>query len=170
MDEAEVEGMDLLVELKDCRSLDGIQKVLNPIALALKFLEGDKYPTISFVQLLGYILKISIEKTLKEEESLAKPDQKLVTCYKELLKQLATRFSYDPLDESLDGYMPVDYLAAALDPRTKGLEFIPENEKQLVCSFISSFYEDDPYLLVGMESLKQLGQARRSCCVSSTPS
>lgn len=124
--------MDLLRVLKDCRSLEGICKVLTPIALALKFLEGDKYPTLSFVQLLGYILKIAIEKTLAEEEARARPDAKLVECYKELLVQLRKRFAYDPLDDN-PNYMPVDYLAAALDPRTKGLEFITERERLIVC-------------------------------------
>lgn len=128
----EIEGMDLLRKLRDCRSLEGIHKVLTPIALALRFLEGDKYPTLSFVQLLGYILNIAIEKCLTEEEARALPDVMLVACYKELLEQLRKRFAYDPLEDNPE-YMPVDYLAAALDPRTKGLEFICEREKHIVC-------------------------------------
>lgn len=134
----EIEGMDLLRELKDSRSLGGIHKALTPIALALKFLEGDKYPTLSFVQLLGYILKISIQKSLQDEQIRAKPEAKLVNCYNELLTQLKNRFSYDTLEDNPE-YVPVDYLAAALDPRTKGMEFITERERQLVCCCLHHF-------------------------------
>jgi hypothetical protein len=136
--EEEVEGMDTLRALKGCRCLEGIHNVLTPIALALKFLEGDKYPTLSFVQLLGYILKIAIGKSLTDEEARATPDAMLVAGYKELLLQLQNRFSYAPLEDNPE-YMPVDYLAAALDPRTKGLEFITERERLIVCYSDSLF-------------------------------
>jgi hypothetical protein len=77
--------------------LEGIYKVLNPIALALRFLEGDKYPTLSFVQLLGYILNIAIEKTLADETARAVPNATLVACYNELLVQLRKRSPSKPM-------------------------------------------------------------------------
>lgn len=45
--------------------------------------------------------------------------------------QLISRFGYDllPLD---DGYVPVESVAAALDPRTKGLDFLQTDEHSFV--------------------------------------
>lgn len=62
---------------------------------------------------------------------------------KEIKKQLKERFGYKqlPLD---DGHMPVDYIAAALDPRTKSLEFLTDNDQTLVWKHLSDLLEKMP--------------------------
>jgi hypothetical protein len=120
-----------LKDLIECRILEGICTVLTPIAQALQFLEGDNYPTLSFVQLLGFILNVTIQKAIDQELERALQNSKLLGCFRELKKQLYDRFSYFPLHE-YENYMPVDYLAAVLDPRTKTLDFITDEEKEYV--------------------------------------
>jgi hypothetical protein len=57
-----------------------------------------------------------------------------------IIKGVQTRLLYRPLVE-YEGYIPVDYIAAALDPRTLDLHLLPNHEAELVWKHINNLVE-----------------------------
>jgi hypothetical protein len=53
-----------------------------------------------------------------------------------LINGIESRIQFAPV-VTYDGYIPVDYLAAALDPRTKSLSFIRQSDRDLVWDFLN---------------------------------
>jgi hypothetical protein len=122
-----------------------LHQVLTPIAIALNVLEGDLYPTLSLVQLLGNLLKQNVTSLLDQERVADNPSDTLISVYQTLLKQLDERFVYEKLPLPV-GYMPVDYLASALDPRVKHLFFLSENDRKVVWDHLANLVRESQTL------------------------
>lgn len=125
-----------LMNARRLRFYRGLKRLLEPVADALNILQADSYPTLPMVQLLGHILHLNCENLLRELSLDITSSRTLKGVAVELRKQLRERFMYEkmPLD---DGYVPVDYVAAALDPRTKSLSFLELDEHLFVWSEVT---------------------------------
>lgn len=134
-----VPGVPLLETLMNSRRqrfYDGLHRLLQPVAEALDLLQADSYPTLPMVQLLGHVLRLNCEQMRRELDHDVTSSRILQEVVTEMKNQLDARFGYDklPLD---DGYVPVDYIAAALDPRTKALPFLETDEHPYVWTEIT---------------------------------
>lgn len=130
----EIPGLTLLEKLMDSRRkrlFKGLHRLLEPIAQALDFLQADSYPTLPFVQLMGHLLSLNVDELLGELDADVTHSRTLENVAKTMKKELLKRFKYPKLP-LVDGYVPVDYLAAALDPRTLSLPFMPQDEHAIV--------------------------------------
>lgn len=124
----------LLSPLLDDRRLrlyHGLHRLLEPVVSALDFLQGDSYPTLPMVQLLAHVLRRSADEMLKDLDNDRASSATLKIVCSAMKRELKNRFGYPPLPLD-DGYVPVDYIAAALDPRTKDLQFLPMKEHPFV--------------------------------------
>lgn len=109
-----------------------ILKALRPICAIIDALEGDSYPTLSLVQSLALGLHTAVGKLLEDEEQKQVPSQTCMKFFRSVLSGVCNRFLYKPLDQC-QGYMPVDYLAWALDPRVKDLKLLRhDNDRDAV--------------------------------------
>jgi len=101
---------------------DNLCDLFNPLCEAIHFLEGDKYPTISFVALLVTVL---FKDVMNEQKNVRKQNTgdsarfgKIVNCLYSGLKELITE-------------MPnVFWIASLLDPRTKHLIFEQDSKQR----------------------------------------
>jgi hypothetical protein len=137
----ELSAINVLEDLLHPRKVTSLRLVrdaLAPLAEALSLLEGDQYPTLSFVQILGWLLQSNVKELLDGEKQRQFNSSTAIEVFEILLKQLDERFVYQPLPLP-DGYMPSDYyISAALDPRLKTLPFLDNNDKDLVWAHITS--------------------------------
>ena len=56
----------------------------------------------------------------------------------ELKKQIEQRFTYDAVPDA-NGYVPIDLIASALDPRTKALHWLPDDQREAVWTEIDKY-------------------------------
>ena len=138
---ASIKEIGPLLSGRKLNIVEGIHQALTPIAKALNVLEGDLYPTLSLVQLLGNLLKITVTSLLNREQAASNRSDTLIAVYQTLLKQLEDRFIYDKLPLA-NGYMPVDCLAAALDPRVKRLLFLSEDDRKEVWNHLTKLVDE----------------------------
>lgn len=125
---------DLLTD-SDWAGIKMVEEFLRPFAKIQKFLEGEKYITVSFVPVLVQTMRTAITNLCSTE-------------YKELADKMLTYFESRFGDGSEDtvfnleilrgerrirvGLRPGIYIAAACDPRTKTLNCIPSKDKRRV--------------------------------------
>lgn len=151
--EANVPGMNHLenvVKKKNRELLERIRNVLQPIAIAVDQLQGDSYPTLCWVQvvvsvLLGRLNEAEEEVCAQDQQlkHLPKKDRPYVNFIRTMRASLETRFLFPPLPLP-SGYIPIDYIAAALHHRLKGLEFLrSDNERNCVWAHIVSLVEKE---------------------------
>ena len=57
---------------------------------------------------------------------------------KELQYQIKSRFTYETVPDP-DGYVAIDLIASALDPRAKKLTFLPEDQREAVWKEIDKY-------------------------------
>lgn len=139
-DGADFPGAELLPTIMHHRRQQlytGLISLLEPVAQALDLLQGDSYPTLPMVQLAGHALRLNCANTLQRLRNTPNWSESLKSVVTELQNQLNSRFGYDPLP-LVDNYVPVDYIAAALDPRTKRLSFLDSSEHGYVWDEIKS--------------------------------
>ena len=115
--------------------LEDVEKLLEPTAIAQKYLEGEKYPTISLVPFFLHSIR-------RQYEDMANDDTKsgpVVNLAGVLLKDFEKRYltRSEPVFSTeirrahgrYEGIPADTIIAAALDPRTKNLRpFIPDSE------------------------------------------
>jgi hypothetical protein len=139
-----MEALDGLLDRRVLNILDLLRQALSPIAEAVNYLEGDRYPTLSLVQLLGAALLKHIRSLLVEESAKLYPSTTIITVFNTLQEDILSRFQYGQDLPFADGYMPIDYIAPALDPRTKHLPFMKnEEQKEYVWSHIQTLMKKD---------------------------
>ena len=113
-----------------------LRTLLRPIALSVHKLEGDSYPTMSWVQLCADALLTKIKSMLETEKSKSSQrSDTFIVVLEKMLASLQARFSM-PLPQP-DGYMPIDFIAAALDPATKNLRFLAGPSQELVWTHLT---------------------------------
>ena len=123
--DGKISGMKRLAKLLQHDALHKLQRVLDvlrPTADMLRQLEGDSYPTLSLVQCSALALLNSIEIELQNETASGHASNCVREVYRTLKKSIFNRFIYTP--SQMEDYMPIDYVAAALDPRTKLLAIV----------------------------------------------
>ena len=145
-----IPGMDSLRELIATDSvykLKRVRDVLRPTADCLRHLEGDSYPTLSMIQCQALILLNTIENQLTVEVRVTRAAANTVRAvYRKLKAEIRKRFIYTP--SQMEEYMPIDYVAAALDPRTKLLSMVDTPEmKEKVWSWIQSRLDECDHAL-----------------------
>jgi hypothetical protein len=119
---------------KKVRTYAKMVDALNVLVLMMTTLEGESYPTLSYVQAfaIGLFNQISHMESEPGEHS-----ETLVSFYKKLSGGLSDRFLYKELTGPED-YIPVDYIAQILDPRTKDLVFFKsEREKEVIWNHVN---------------------------------
>lgn len=132
--EVDVPGIAVFERVMDQRRQRfylGLHSLLEPTTQALDLLQANSYPTLPMVQLAGHALRLNCRAMKAQLDQTPNSSNTLKRVVDEMKRQLDERFGYAslPLD---DGYIPVDYIAAALDPRTKSLDFIPNDEHEYV--------------------------------------
>lgn len=130
----DVHGLDALALIVNDRYQAvylGLFELLKPVADILGVLQADSSPTLPIVQLAYWVLDTKCTDARNELQNRMHSSDTLRRVITELQKQLQQRFAYDPLPLD-DDYIPVDYIASALDPRTKDLIFLPEDEHEFV--------------------------------------
>ena len=116
--------------------LHEIEEALKPMARAQRFLEGDKYPTASFVPYFLYKIRKTYAKIIDDDattESTRALAKILLKDFNERRYGDGTQVFFEEVKiGAYNRYVslhPKIVLASALDPRTKGLSpFIPEND------------------------------------------
>jgi hypothetical protein len=103
------------------RLLSKLKELLDPLARAVDDLQGDSYPTLCWVQILAARLLRAVQVKIEEENRAAKRSDTFLEVLKRLEKSIRKRLLWEKLP---DNYMPIDYIAPALDPRTKSLYFL----------------------------------------------
>jgi hypothetical protein len=138
-----MEALDVVVGPLHMNILQTIKDVLEPIASAVTTLEGDQYPTMSFVQLLAMGLLQNVQLMEIAEKRKHRSSSTVLSVLATLKQSLTTRFLYPRLPlENND--MPIDYIAAALDPRTKDLTFLRDDkERDLVWAHIEQLWNSN---------------------------
>lgn len=129
----EYPGMEELTSICAVKPLDmmvNLQKLLRPIAAAVQKLEGDSYPTISWVQRCAEALLAQIERLLIAENAKTRRSDTFITILQRMRTSLHKRFIM-PFPQP-DGYVPIDFIAAALDPLTKTMTFLDPPARELV--------------------------------------
>lgn len=56
----------------------------------------------------------------------------------ELKTQIESRFTYDTVPDA-DGYVAIDLIASALDPRTKKLRWLPSDQREAVWKGVEEY-------------------------------
>lgn len=137
VDQPSMEALSEMLAPRFQRKLRLVHDALAPLADAVALLEGDQYPTLSFVQLLAWLLQEQVGELLAKEEGRHHNSATAIQVFQLILKELKDRFEYEtfPLP---NGYMPVDFIAAALDPRTKILPFLSSEHHYLVWTHLDS--------------------------------
>jgi hypothetical protein len=137
VDQSAMEALSEMLAPRFQRRLCLVRDALAPLADAVSLLEGDQYPTLSYVQLLGWLLKEHVGELLAKETGRHHNSSIAIQVFQLILKELKERFEYEtfPLPS---GYMPVDYIAAALDPHTKTLPFLDPALHDLVWKHLDS--------------------------------
>ncbi|KAL3763044.1 hypothetical protein ACHAW5_007333, partial [Stephanodiscus triporus] len=119
--------------------LEDVEKLLEPTAVAQKYLEGEKYPTISLVPFFLHSIRRQYED-MANDDSKSGPVVNLAgVLLKDFEKRYLTRsqpvFSTE-IRRAHGRYegLPADtIIASALDPRTKNLRpFIPDSEHDYI--------------------------------------
>lgn len=62
------------------------------------------------------------------------PQSTFAKVLREIQKQISARFDIFVPDPNSDAYFPSELIASALDPTTKGLAFVPQEERDRVLS------------------------------------
>jgi hypothetical protein len=120
-----------------------VVNILKPICAMIDTLEGDSYPTLSLVQCLCVALKKLADKHLLEENQKHTVSDTVVSLCTILATGIEKRFLYKPLNGLDDEYMPIDYIAAVLDPHTKHLPFLrSDTERQFVYLAVDRILSD----------------------------
>lgn len=110
-----------------------IRQVLLPVISAMTTLEGDRYPTLSLLQLWTVMLSVNITNHLKNVESLkdALPHyfDRYIDMLKTLRNEILTRM-YKPVVPGEP--VPIEHVVALLDPRTKCLLHLDDTQVKIV--------------------------------------
>jgi len=116
----------LLLKDKMWTLADDLVRVLSPAERATALLGGQSYVTLAFV----LPIVSSLVKHLAKEEAKAAAEQGTVkTCIKNfcntLTLELKKKFGLDPINP-----VSILSLAASLDPRSRGLTYLPDDKSQ----------------------------------------
>lgn len=131
-DLADVPGagsLDSITNKKERRLLMKLRDLLQPLAKAVDTLQGDTYPTLSLVQIFATALHKRVLKLEEEEQSARHRSDTFLQVLNTLGKSLRDRLLWPRLPLN-DGYVPIEYVAAALDCRTKKLEFLRDESER----------------------------------------
>jgi hypothetical protein len=138
-----VPGMDSVAFFLTNRRINAyktICDVLRPVCAMIEKLEGDSYPTMSLVQNLANASEKAATAVLRKEKDKQHPSDTVIAVLKLIIDGVQTRLLYSALND-YDGYIPVDYIAAALDPRTMAMSNLSNTDRELVWSHINKLVE-----------------------------
>lgn len=139
-------NLDIITDKLELQILTHLRDLLYPVAFAVNTLQGDTYPTLSLVQILVDILLEQVKAFKQAQTTTFKRSDTLLSVLKALEASIRQRFLYDPLPLR-NGYMPIDYIASALDPRTKALLFLrDDSERECVWEHILKLLQNLPAL------------------------
>lgn len=129
-----MEDLDLLCNPTTRDLLQNLQSLLEPVAEAVAFLEADKYPTLSWVQWVAWKLLKHVDTLTDLENTKRRRSDTFLAVMKALKMSIAQRFIM-PVPGP-DGYISIDFVASALDPRTKELAFLAPQAAELIWQHI----------------------------------
>lgn len=144
-DQMEVEGwLTCNLSARQWVTVELVRNILKPFMAAQKCLEGEKYVTISFIPGIVLGMRTKLVAVIYDEEA---PQCMRDLCDK-MLQDFVTRWGSGDEDtvfiendttgryNRLKGLSKLTMMAAALDPRTKLLLGIPNEDQHLLWSYI----------------------------------
>ena len=125
------DSLKAFVSDRKFRSYEMMVRALKPLVGIMDQLEGESYPTLSLIQSFAIALSNIVTNLIEEENCSASPSDTILSFLKQIAVGVKERFLYKEISQ-LDGYMPLDYIAQALDPRTKDMKMMRSEHKREV--------------------------------------
>ena len=139
---------ELITNLSDAQwaLINDITSILRPFMTAQKVLEGEKYITISLVP----SIISNIRKGLKKEMDKVDNSEYVSRMLRTLFDSFQTEWGCGDIDTMYDehralgprnrhkGFRQAHMLAAALDPRSKGLQLFGHNDKRKIWELLTA--------------------------------
>jgi hypothetical protein len=131
-----LDSVEFFMSSRKMSAFKSICSVLTPICAMIDMLEGDSYPTMSLVQTLACAAEKASTVILTREHDKDHPSDTVIKFVESVINGVQHRLLYKPLNE-YNGYIPVDYIAAALDPRTKTMAHLPKPDREILWNHIN---------------------------------